>query len=231
MAIIYGKIGGYRTIPIPEVHFALFYVNDELYYIVPFSLADKHYVEEILNYDTVPKFRRMFGKWVKKKSEGLLEYYVAEYSEYEEPKEKKPPSRDWTVAGLADHLYNNGSNILLEKLTIDLFETSFSEVSGLTKSNLGSQRSLAFLNWLIRENVEYRNRVTSCYVKETSKEGLKVYLSGKFTVIYDENAADALDFLQEYDIMFSDEAFIDGTWGAQLVKQLQSSMEIDSIDE
>lgn len=73
--------------PIPEVHFALFYVNDELYYIVPFSLADKHYVEEILNYDTVPKFRRMFGKWVKKKSEGLLEYYVAEYSEYEEPKE------------------------------------------------------------------------------------------------------------------------------------------------
>lgn len=99
------------------------------------------------------------------------------------------------------------------------------------KSNLGSQRSLAFLNWLIRENVEYRNRVTSCYVKETSKEGLKVYLSGKFTVIYDENAADALDFLQEYDIMFSDEAFIDGTWGAQLVKQLQSSMEIDSIDE
>ena len=167
--------------PIPKVCFALFYVNSNLTYIVPYTHKDRRYVEEMLNECTVPRYKKMFGIWELKKSNDELEYYIAKYFDDIKPKKIYRPSIDWNIAGLADYLYNNGSVINIQDQQVDLFYTRFSEISGLTRDNLETQRSLLFLQWLKRENVEYYDNVSSYRVVDTSKEGLKVYLNGKFT--------------------------------------------------
>lgn len=211
--------------PIPKVCFALFYVNAGLRFIVPYTSVDRHYVEEMLDNSTVPVYRRKTGTWVLKRSDSDFEYYVADYSASIESQAIYTLSVDWSIEGLADYLSNNGSTIVLEERPLDLFDTLFSEVSGLTRENLKSQCSLPFLEWLKREKVGFRDEVKSYRV---SDEGHTLCLKGKFTVIYEGPAVDAVDFLQEYDVMFREQPFIDGT---HRVKKLQPNIQIDSCKD
>lgn len=213
--------------PIPKVCFALFYVNADLRFIVPYTNLDRHYVKEMLDNCTVPPYKRKTGTWVLKRSDGDFEYYVADYSASIEAQAAYTPSVDWSVEGLADYLYNNGSTIVLEEMPLDLFNTSFSEVSGLTRENLKSQRSLPLREWLKREKVGFLDEVKSYRVSDTD-EGLTLCLTGKFTVVYEGSTIDAVDFLQEYDVMFREQPFIDRThW----VKKLQPNIQIDSYED
>ena len=216
--------------PTPKVYFALFYVNNGLRFIVPFTPTDRHFVEEMLNNNTVPTYKKQNGSWMFLRTEGYIEYYVADYS--------KPSSRisvhalsvDWSVDGLADYLNTHGTVIKLDGCSVDLFETDFCKISGINKSNLKSLKSLPFLDWLKREGIQYSDRVQGhSSPHETEKEGLVISLKGRFLVLYNEKTMDAVDYLQEFDIEFSEQPHLDATFGSRMVKQLVNTIQIDSV--
>ena len=214
--------------PVPKVYFALFYVNSSLHFIVPFTPTDKHFVDEMLKNNTVPTYRRQNGVWKFLKKDDDIEYYVADYS--------SPPPRtsihslsvDWSVNGLADYLNTHGTITSLDGCPVDLLETDFCKVSGINKDNLKSLESLPFLDWLKNEHIQYSDRVQG-YTRphETEKDGLIITLKGRFLVQYNEKTSDAIDYLDDYDIQFS-EPFLDASFSSGKVKQLENMIQLDS---
>ena len=218
--------------PTPTVYFALFYVNTNLEFIVPFTPTDRHYVDEIINTNTMPSYTRKKGSWTLLKNDDNIEYYVVDYSKPSDRTSYHTLSIDWSVEGLADYLYNEGSIVELDGLKVDLFETDFTKISGINRKNLASFRSLLFVDWLKNEGIQYSDRVHGYSgPRETEKDGLIITLKGKFLVLYNEKTCDAIDELQEYGIMFSEQPFIDATFGSRMVKQLVNMVPVDSYSD
>ena len=214
--------------PIVDVYFALFYVKSKLYCVVPFTKNDRHYVDELLSNSTVPPHRGRYGEWVLKKSDELCEYYVADYSKSHNA---DFISTKWSIEKMADCLYEVDSKVVFNETVVDLFDTEFTKITGLSRNNLENQRSLPLKEWLKRENIQYVDKVNGYTVKETSKDGLKIYLNGKFFVEYTDVTEDAIDYLEEFDIIFNSNVIIYPGFKSKKSKYLENSMEINNPDE
>ena len=188
--------------PKKRIDFALFYVDGKLRFCVPFSITDRHYVDEMLTRQTVPKFKRRFGVWVKQVSDDdRLEIYVADYSVQIPAMPRENTSFEWDLEKVVDYIVENGLSFELDGVSHSLLSGRYSELTGITTGELNRMRSLPLLKWLSREGIPYIDKVRGHEIIYTSKSK-KMKLSGTFWIGYKKDFDPALEFLESFDIYF-----------------------------
>ena len=188
--------------PEKRMDFALFYVNGSLRFCVPFTITDRHYIDEMLNHPTVPKFKRRFGVWVQQESdEDGLEIYVADYSVQAPAVPRESTSFEWDLEKVVDYVVENGLFFDLDGVSHNLLSERYSELTGITAKGLDSLRSLPLLKWLNREGIPYSDKVHGHEIIVGTKSN-QIRLSGSFWIGYKKDFDPALEFLESFDVYF-----------------------------
>lgn len=188
--------------PEKRTDFALFYVDGKLRFCVPFSITDRHYVDEMLTRPTVPKFKRRFGVWVQRESdEDGLEFYVADYSVQSPAVPRERTSFEWDLEKVVDYIVENGPSFELDGVPYSLLSDRYSELTGITAKELNSLRSLPLLKWLNREGIPYVDKVRGHEIIE-GRNSKRLRLSGVFWIGYKKEFDPALEYLESFDIYF-----------------------------
>lgn len=181
----------------PKVKFALFYSCEHLVYCVPYTIFDHHYVDEVIEKRTVPKSKRMEGKWVK--AENLPfeeECYVADYSE-NKPQKPEPIECIWGLNEIVENIQDDAYYITLGKRSLNLLETTYGTYTGITKNNYKNRKNRKLCDWLHYNKICYENKIKGTYIS-----GKKLRINGYFAIGYDPRFKEALDFLEENEIYF-----------------------------
>lgn len=189
--------------PRRKIDFALFYVDDRLVYCVPFRDTDRHYVDEMLEKRTVPKFRRTYGKWKLFRTLFGYEYYVGDYSVPQPDLPLEETSYEWDLDKVPMNIVRGKTTITLDGEEIDLLSTYFSKITGLDRLNASSLCPRKFLDWLDHYGIEYENHVRGSEVRKMRGDlYLGFYKNGTILIGYEDRILDAIEFLQDQDIYF-----------------------------
>lgn len=191
-----------RKQSIQRIQFALFYVNNELLYCVPFTVSDHHYVDEVMHEQFIPKKRHYKGKWIKNEdSSSMEEMYYAEYTLSDDEHTIFLHSM-WDVNTIADLIVSDKMIIRLDNVDVNLLDTYYSKYTGISKENYQSQKSRTFCQWLSYYGIPYADAVRGYSINETN-QGLVLRTKGYFCIGYSDKFDDALSFLEEYEIYFN----------------------------
>ncbi len=205
--------------PDPEVKFALFFVDSELRFIVPYDDDDTHYLDEVRYGNTVPKSIWHYGTWKEVEPYEDMLTYVADYSKPAPDVPRDTTSFEWDINKISDYIYENDDVIILNDVKIHLFSTKFSEITGIYEKELPERCSLCLKNWLRREGIPFKDGIDrfggpKYTIKEKSNGSLQMGVYGQFMIGYTPDFDDALSFLEENDIFFKDyvktEKFVQG---------------------
>lgn len=187
--------------PVSVLAFALFYSNGRLIYCVPFKYGDYRHLDEVLKGDTVPPFQRRRGVWVERPTESNYLIYEAEYGEsFDNPKACEVDPR-WVIGKCPDGLIEYGTKVNVGGMSYDLLRTAYSAITGITRENIQSLRSLPLEQWLSREGISYSDTRKNINITEY-RDRTVVSTAGRLRISFEPRFQSALDFLKENNVEF-----------------------------